>query len=100
MSDFGEILVTPEYLKQRAQAMGALLNKALDGYERIEEITGETAGCFVGKSADRMKKRMESKKEKGTGQIRVLIALSEKLNQIAEEYAAAERENEDAANRN
>ncbi|MGN0377374.1 MAG: hypothetical protein ACI4ED_07040 [Suilimivivens sp.] len=100
MGDLGEILVTPEYLKQRAQAMDDLLHKAQEEYIRLAEITDETENCFIGKSADKMRKRLKSKQEKGMSRIEELLEFPEKLRQIAEEYLAAEGENKDVASRN
>ncbi|MGN1179755.1 MAG: hypothetical protein ACI4SD_00975 [Suilimivivens sp.] len=100
MSDFGEILVTPEYLKQRAKEMENLLQEAQREYVLLEETAVGTESCFVGESADKMRICLKSKLEKGMSGIEELLEFPEKLRQIAEEYIAAEGENKDAANRN
>lgn len=100
MGDFGEILVTPEYLKQRAKEMENLLQEAQKEYILLEEIAVGTESCFIGESADKMRERLKSKQEKGMSGIEELLEFPEKLRQIAEEYIAAEGENKDAANRN
>lgn len=100
MSELGEILVTPEYLKQRAEEMNKRLKKALEGYQEMIELIKETENCFMGKSAEKMKKKISEAAEKGTGQIGILCGFSVKLSLIAEEYEAAERKNKDASGRN
>lgn len=100
MGEIMEIMVTPEILKQSEQTMKGLLNNALSGYCEMEEAVRETEGCFKGKSADRIRKRIEKKVEKGTGLIEELRTFPVLLSQISEEYADAERTNENVANRN
>lgn len=100
MSQNLEILVTPMYLKQRAQNIRELLQKAMDGYAQIEESSRKTEYCFEGECADKVRKRIGLRIEKGTKQLNSLFSLAQKLSQIAEEYEAAEKENKGVADRN
>lgn len=97
ISEFGEILVTPEYLKQRAQGIREQLERAVLGYREIEETINKTEGCFQGKSGDKMRKRINSEMEKCVDQIEILRAFPDKLDQIAEEYSKAEGDNRNVA---
>lgn len=88
-----EILVTPEILRQTAQNLKDLFQKGLKGYEEIEKNALETENCLKGKCAGRLRRRIITRKEKGSMKLQNLCAFPEKLLQIAEEYETAEREN-------
>lgn len=95
-----KILATPELLEQSAQTIDGLLRRAAEGYKELEETIRDTESCFKGKSADRIRKKMNREKEKGIGLLEEMMAFPDMLSEIAEEYISAERDNEDAANRN
>ena len=100
MGEFSEILVTPEILKRSAKVMEEALQQAIMGYREIGETVSGLESCFQGKSADRMRKRIGKKKEKGIEMIEEMMYFPDRLIEIAEEYEKAEKENKDAANRN
>lgn len=98
--DSYEILVTPEYLKETAQTMESLLKKALEGYRSVSETAVATKSCFQGKCADQIRKRIIKRAGEGVELMEEIQSFPQRLLLIADEYAAAERENKDAANRN
>ncbi len=100
MDEITQILTTPELLEQSSQTMDELLHSAMEGYRELGETVRDTEDCFKGKSADRIRKKMERKKEKGMALLEEMMDFPIMLSEIAEEYRAAERDNEDAANRN
>lgn len=100
MNEVMEILTTPELLKQSAQAMEELLNSAMEGYRELGETVKDTESCFKGKSADRIRNRMEKKQERGIALFAEMMCFPKMLMEIAEEYLSAERDNKDVANRN
>ncbi|MBD5500126.1 MAG: hypothetical protein HDR10_02815 [Lachnospiraceae bacterium] len=100
MGEITQILTTPELLKQSSQTMDELLHSALEGYRELGETVRDTEDCFKGKSADRIRKKMEKRKERGLALFEEMMNFPIMLSQIAEEYRSAERDNEDAANRN
>lgn len=93
MGKENEILVTPELLRQTARNLEALFQNGLKGYEEIERNALETEKCLAGKCAGQLRRKIISRKEKGSMRLQDLCAFPEKLLQIAEEYEAAEREN-------
>lgn len=100
MSEFGEILVSPEILKKSALTIEKALHRALEGYREIGEAAGMLESCFQGRSAERIRKSMEKKKERGVEKIEEMMSFPVRLAEIAEEYIKAEKENKDAADRN
>lgn len=95
-----EILVTPKKLRQKAIEWNHLLKKAYDAYERVEKIVLGTDDCFAGRTAEQWKAQMRQKKLEGQEQLVQMRGLPIKLFEIAKEYETAERENQNAANRN
>lgn len=94
-----EILVSSEILKQRAQNIDALLKKAATEYQELEERVKETESFLKGKSADRLRKKIYRQQAQGDACLKDLCVFPGKLNSIAEEYALAEEENQNVADK-
>ncbi len=94
-----EILVSSEILKQRAQNIDVLLKKAATGYQELEERVKETESCLKGKSADRLRKKLYKQGDQGKACLKALCAFPGKLSSIAAEYALAEKENQNVADK-
>ena len=90
-----EILVTPEYLKQKAKRIEELLKIGYQGYGEIESSARETENCLKGKCADRIRRKILGQTERGIEGLQSLEMIPEKLMLIAGEYETAEKENAD-----
>lgn len=97
MEEYGEILVTPEKLLEKAKELENLILKAERACGEIEEISESTKSCFQGKSADRIRKAIRKKKEKGAFALENVKKYPLKLQEIAKEYDAAERRNQNVS---
>lgn len=100
MSEIMGILADPQQLKRSAQTIDGLLHDAMEAYQELGETVKDTESCFKGRSADRMRKRLDRKKEEGIDLLVEMMAFPVMLSEIAEEYISAERDNKNAANRN
>lgn len=100
MEEYGEILVTPEKLLEKANKLENLIGKAERACSEIQEISEGTKSCFQGKSADRIRKAIKKKEEKEALALENVKKYSLKLQEIAKEYDAAERRNQNVSIRN
>lgn len=97
MEEYGEILVTPEKLLEKAGELEMLIQKAERACREIEEISESTKSCFQGKSAEKIRKVIKKKKEKGEFALENIKKYPLKLQEIAKEYDAAERRNQNVS---
>lgn len=97
MEEYGEILVTPERLLEKAKELETLMTKAEKAYGEIAEIAESTKSCFQGKSAEKIRKAIKKKKEKGELVLENVKKYPLKLQEIAKEYDAAERGNKNVS---
>lgn len=95
MEGYGEILVTPEELSEKAKELEAMIRKAESAYEKIAEISESTKNCFQGKAGERMRKSIKRKKDRGEFLLENMKQYPMKLQEIAKEYDTAERKNKD-----
>lgn len=91
----GRILVRPEALAQKSREFSGKCERLREVLEEIREAAEGTGDCFRGRSGERFRKKIENRKQEGEEIARELSALAAGLQEIADEYALAERENKD-----
>lgn len=87
------ILARPEFLWQKSVEMGEMCEKLRRAFEETGDTAKSTESCFLGRSGELFRKKSEKRKREGQDTALRLKALCTKLQEIAKEYALAEKEN-------
>ncbi len=93
MRDGDKIQVRPEFLTQKSCEMAELCGRLAQAYAEIGALAQGTKECFAGRSGERFRRRIEKRRQEGEELSGELRKLSERLREIAGEYALAEKEN-------
>lgn len=88
-----KIQVRPEFLSQKSRELAGLCGRLTQAYEEIGALAQGTEECFAGRSGERFRKRLEKRRQEGEELSRELAELCTRLEEIAGEYALAEKEN-------
>lgn len=94
MSQQEMLLVTPEYLRQKADEWEGFIQRAEEGFFEIEKGMENTVCCFYGKTAEAFRRNAAEKRAEGETAFLALKQMTEKLKQIADAYEQAERRNQ------
>lgn len=102
MSRQEELIVTPEYLRQKADEWENFIQRAENSFLEIEKEIANIGNCFLGKTAAAFRRNAAEKKIEGETAFLALKKMPEKLKQIADSYEQAERRNQNVfkGNRN
>lgn len=89
-----ELLVTPEYLMQKAAEWETVMKEAESRFYAMEEVMASTISCFMGRTGNKFRKEMTKKREQGEWYLKSLKQFPDKLRIIAFTYEETERRNQ------